>query len=1149
MKMKNFLVVLLMLRYSLLFAAWSAPVPKDKLPFFSLPKMSRPPVIDGKIDPEEWKEATAVSGVGGCTSAILIARPTTYYLAWDENHLYWAVRTWVPPNYKPRVGGREPGSASAFDDGCEFHFQPMGKNVAPGRTNSSFKFMINCLGVDGELERIAVGQQFKNWNPHFRRVWRLTPAGSAPNGGRWWECEIAATTEDFELVKPNQPGDQWKFMLGFNHLYTGWTQARIAAISSYFDPGGYPVGVLTENTPAVQMLMEDIPGPSGGKAAMKINIYNPARQTAEIKLLVLFTDTGREKVATQNEGQPADLIRREETIKILPGESYTWKLDETISGKLGQRLGTIEVNVTEKNRLLFRYFTFFQEGYPREALEPAPAVREVFPLKTTFNPMKNSLLLVADTYYLDEPEKVKEVTYRIFPETTQQAMVTGCLTTSQTYYFRKLIQLPPLKPGKYLVEATLTQKDGARIGPVQTSFTKLDESKVFADWWNTKLGDTERIIKPFTGVKKEGNNISVWGRRYRLNCLGLPEKIISQGQPVTASPARIVVSSKGKKQKLEFSGRPFFTEIKPWRVSFTGRAKGANLEFQSKGWVEQDGLVYLELTYRPEGKMVFPLEGLQIEFPLSPQQAECLLCLGSGGNYAARTTMLLPPDKKGRIWTTLDTGKNGSRMVVGSFYPCVWLGNEQRGLLWWADNDRGWVPDDALPAHEVIRTEKEVILRQNIIGTPFMLDKERTIIFSYMASPFRPLVKGWRVSIWSADGTFEGPNKEVRDPRTKEKIVDGWNWLTPPSRNPADWGKMWAAYKKIADERIRKMQPYDPSGARNGYGSTVHTSIPLHGYGWKSPDETVTSYFAADWEGDSWNKTEQDYFLWIAHRAFGEGGLRTIYWDIFFVKDFTAIQTGLPYQLPDGRIQPGFNGFNLRRFMMRMYSLMESHGLVPGSQVSHATNCYPLVACPWMDAILDGEYHAITDDSGMDWVDGYPVERMRAMSVPQNFGTVISWMNLISIKDPVTKAKAVRGFIDYPRLYDTWSGGGGYQRVPETALDWGLNEEKTVYVPFWRNNYVSCEDKDILVSLWKLPDRVALLVFNYNREKTKDATIRIDLKKLNLIPRLPWQEFIGIRDLVKDTKEPPAKLDFYAQTVTVPALSPHTGRLIGIRLY
>ncbi|HPP12246.1 MAG TPA: hypothetical protein PKW42_05875, partial [bacterium] len=82
---------------------------------------------------------------------------------------------------------------------------------------------------------------------------------------------------------------------------------------------------------------------------------------------------------------------------------------------------------------------------------------------------------------------------------------------------------------------------------------------------------------------------------------------------------------------------------------------------------------------------------------------------------------------------------------------------------------------------------------------------------------FRPLVKGWRASIWSADGTFEGPNKEVRDPRTKEKIVDGWNWLTPPSRDPQEWGKLWASYKKIADERIRKLQPFDPSGARNGY--------------------------------------------------------------------------------------------------------------------------------------------------------------------------------------------------------------------------------------------------------------------------------------------------------------------------------------------
>jgi hypothetical protein len=319
------------------------------------------------------------------------------------------------------------------------------------------------------------------------------------------------------------------------------------------------------------------------------------------------------------------------------------------------------------------------------------------------------------------------------------------------------------------------------------------------------------------------------------------------------------------------------------------------------------------------------------------------------------------------------------------------------------------------------------------------------------------------------------------------------------------------------------------------------------GYGRKSPDKRVTDYFDAAWGNDAWDKSEQDYFLYIADRAFREGGLRTIYWDIFMLSTFDSVQAGVAYELPDGRVQPGYNALNIRRFMMRMYALMQDRGLTPGSQVSHATNCYCLPACGWMDAVLDGEYHAVSDSSGMDWVDGYPIDRMRAMSVSGMFGVQVSWMNLIQIKDPAKRSLALRGFREYPRLYDTWK--GPEASVPPAALDWGLAEDDTEYVPFWRNAFVTSEDKDVLVSMWRKKDRVVLVVFNYSRAKTLDAKLRVDLDKLNLLPQRPWEDFLRVRDLDKPADEPATELDFATRSVTLRRLLPHTGRVIGIRLY
>ena len=121
----------------------------------------------------------------------------------------------------------------------------------------------------------------------------------------------------------------------------------------------------------------------------------------------------------------------------------------------------------------------------------------------------------------------------------------------------------------------------------------------------------------------------------------------------------------------------------------------------------------------------------------------------------------------------------------------------------------------------------------------------------------------------------------------------------------------------------------------------------------------------------------------------------------------------------------------------------------------------------------------------------------------------------------------------------------------QISADWkNLNDVEIVYHPYWRNPFVTCADKDVLVSLWQLPDRVMLGVYNYNGKQAKDATLKVDLDKLNLVPQLPWQEFVGVRDLWKaDAKDPGGELDFHGRTLSVNALRPHTLRLIGIRRY
>jgi Glycoside hydrolase 123, N-terminal domain len=398
--------------------------------------------------------------------------------------------------------------------------------------------------------------------------------------------------------------------------------------------------------------------------------------------------------------------------------------------------------------------------------------------------VRNSFRLSADTYYLEKPADVKSVTYTVTRKGDMKPVAEGVLNKSEYFYLGELLQLPALQTGEYLVSAAMTLNSGKTLGPVTTTFTKLDEAKAFAAWWGNNVGNAERVLKPFEPLRRDGQTVTLWGRTYRLNALALPEQITSQGRSLLAAQTRIVVTRDGKEIVIPLDGKLSFTDDKAWRIGFRGKAQGAGLSFKTTGTIEQDGLVKISLSYAPLGKAPVAVDALRLEFPVRADVAEGLLCVGPGGNFASLSHPLLP-NKQGRLWSTLELGRKGSGMKVGSFYPDVWLGSEQRGLLWWADSDEGWVPDDAIPAHEAVRQGDAVVLRNNVIGRPFHLDQSRTFTFAYNATPFRPLVKGWRWRFTRKTVPSAVRTRSVRTQKPDGKSTDGTGLIRlrsiPPS--------------------------------------------------------------------------------------------------------------------------------------------------------------------------------------------------------------------------------------------------------------------------------------------------------------------------------------------------------------------------------
>jgi hypothetical protein len=416
---KFFLISLLLAGMCL--AARAQQVPAFQPPRLFIPKISQPPVIDGTLDPAEWRESVAVSGTGDMgDNGNLQPRPTTFYLAWDAGHLYLGARVWVMPNYKPHVSGREPGLANVYEDTLELGVKPLGHNVASSKLDASYKFFINCLGFGGDYMRNAVGQLFRDWKPQFHTAVRLTPPGSAPDGGRWWECEIAATTQDFELTGSNQPGDEWRFLLGFDHMPI-WHQAAIPITSGYFDPAGWVRATLAEQTPAVQVLMEQPAAAQRGQAAVTVKVYNPTTQPKALRVTAQYDALGQGGNEAAN-----TLFTKSQVLTVAPGQTAEAVIDAPLAATLGDRRGQIYFQVADGETELYRYTANFTAIVSDDYLRAAPT-RQAFPLSATLNPARDNVLIEVDSYYLEDPTLAKSATYRITRQGEQQPLASGVM--------------------------------------------------------------------------------------------------------------------------------------------------------------------------------------------------------------------------------------------------------------------------------------------------------------------------------------------------------------------------------------------------------------------------------------------------------------------------------------------------------------------------------------------------------------------------------------------------------------------------------------------------------------------------------------------------------------------------------------------------
>lgn len=224
-------------------------------------------------------------------------------------------------------------------------------------------------------------------------------------------------------------------------------------------------------------------------------------------------------------------------------------------------------------------------------------------------------------------------------------------------------------------------------------------------------GDT--VLAPWTPVKLNGMNVTVWNREYQFSENSpLPVQIISKNEKILNSPARLLTGE--KKIRWTLQGAP---EKSDTTVRFKWKGTGNRLALTAVTEIYFDGIIRFDVTVPPEDS----LKELAVEFPVRKEAA---------------TFLHRSPVMFGGIFTTY---KMPTRPEYHPIRENIYFLNDDVGLCWFDGMKFDWNLKEQDKAIAVLPGASEVTLRINYIDQDKTYKIPRTFSCGILALPVRPM--------------------------------------------------------------------------------------------------------------------------------------------------------------------------------------------------------------------------------------------------------------------------------------------------------------------------------------------------------------------------------------------------------------------------
>ena len=932
------------------------------------------PNLDGTISPGEWDGAVRATPLMRWRRMTFEPREAVAYMGFDRKNLYVAMQSELRPGGL-RAEKKFDDGRLVFDSVIELAIDPNRDNRASGKGDLSFyQFMANSIGTTKDT-RHSLGASDTGWDSNVRL------ANGIHEDRGIWTAEFAFPWESFGLTGDQIVGKNIGLVIA-RDFKNPWTQPTWLPLGASFSSvGEFPVVRLTENEPVVRIekLRLDT---FMGRSPLEVKVVNPGA-TAKAKVDLLITSTDMPK------------LERTEVLDLPAGGSATFGY-EIPEGRLHERAKhTLNLVVTDPDAgtVLFRskggtWSKPRAKGWHLDT-GPNPAAAA----KVGYYPTHKVLKVWVNPAELGRDDADTRSAGITVTDRAGEVLLDTTLAWEEGGSGVAEYTLPGIEEGLYTTTIS--------IEGYEKKMVRHFEDRAFV-WEDNDLGRTTEIFPPFEPIERDGDAVGVVMRRYRMNGLGLWDSARARGnetdfEELLAAPITVQLSTESDAVDATgetLSGEGEVTTDLPHKLVYEGRAQHPAVEVETRTITEYDGCMRVEMDLLP-GENEQEIQSLWVDIPIRDERAPL---------YHVTTTALrsnpagTAPKGEGLVWDTRDFPDG--EWPTG-FRPYIWLGAEERGLCWFADNDRNWVKDVDFkkgkydPALSLHRNDGMLTLRVHLVQRPVTLQRKRHIVFGLMATPAKPMPEDWRaigrpdhLAFYFSMGHVNGLYSTY-----SSKYPLNYDW-TPFDLNYArrTGQKLHTpAKEQIENWKRRNLTEAIPKGPREKIGSLIR-----HGYRRTHPDPTSVYFeefhsttvkggaeapaFYTEWCGrplregffndpGPWAigmgtgalvKSYRDFACWYAahwlRRGYG------IYFDNSFPKRVYDTLTTAAYRWK-GVTVPSAGMWNHRAYLKRVWIMHQQmrDPKAPQAMMIHMTNTQIAPYMVWNEYNLDLEWRNSDD--------------------------------------------------------------------------------------------------------------------------------------------------------------------------------------------